>query len=245
MKLKVLTFNVHKFRHPFFRKYLLNDLKEILKTYNFDIVCLQELVGHHPKNHVNNYNNGPLEHLADEIWTYYAYGKNAVYPKGHHGNAILSFYPIKEFVNYNVSNHKLEQRGILHSQIWVENQHPLDIITLHFDLTEWGRKKQVEKLVEITTPFLESNKPIIITGDFNDWRKSSHKKMVNFSFKEVASATGKLPLLTFPSFKPLLALDRIYFSGLECTHTEVLNTSDWRKMSDHLPIYAEFEFKVK
>ncbi len=32
--------------------------------------------------------------LADEIWPHFAYGKNAIYSAGHHGNAILSKHPI-------------------------------------------------------------------------------------------------------------------------------------------------------
>ena len=241
MNVKVLTFNVHKFRHPFFRKYLLKDLKTTLIKYNFDIVCLQELVGFHPPKHLKDYADGPLEHLADEIWNYYAYGKNAVYPKGHHGNAILSYYPIDNYVNYNISNNKFEKRGILHSQLLVKNRYPLDVMTLHLDLTEWGRRKQFQKLLRITEPFLQEGKPLIITGDFNDWRFTAHKALLTHGFHEVSLANKRSPFLTFPSFRPLLALDRIYYTGMHCIEAEVLKTRDWREMSDHLPVYAQFK----
>ena len=44
-----------------------------------------------------------------------AYGMNAVYPHGHHGNAILSRWTIDQFTNHDVSDHALEKRGLLHA----------------------------------------------------------------------------------------------------------------------------------
>jgi hypothetical protein len=44
-----------------------------------------------------------LEFLADEVWSYRAYGKNAVYDHGHHGNAILSKMPFTYHSNHDIS----------------------------------------------------------------------------------------------------------------------------------------------
>ncbi|MCB0356428.1 MAG: endonuclease/exonuclease/phosphatase family protein [Bdellovibrionales bacterium] len=243
MKFKVLTFNVHKFRHPLFRKYLLKELKTELKKQDLHLVCLQELIGIHPIKQKEDFDKDPLEHLADEIWTHFAYGKNAVYPKGHHGNAILSYYPINIYSNYNVSNHAWEQRGILHAEILIDNLYPLDIFTLHFDLSEWGRQKQVTELLRILDPFLKNNRPVIVTGDFNDWRLQSHKRLLVSGLQECAMIRSAKLQPTFPSVYPFLALDRIYYSGgLKCVDTKVLPEKEWRHMSDHLPLYAEFEY---
>ena len=43
------------------------------------------------------------EFLADTMWSDFAYGRNAVYPQGHHGNAVLSRYPIEHYENRDVS----------------------------------------------------------------------------------------------------------------------------------------------
>lgn len=56
---------------------------------------------------------GQLEALADKQWPHFAYGRNAVYDNGHHGNAILSRYPIRETSNFDVSQHSTESRGVL------------------------------------------------------------------------------------------------------------------------------------
>ncbi|MCB0391694.1 MAG: endonuclease/exonuclease/phosphatase family protein [Bdellovibrionales bacterium] len=242
MVLKVLTFNVHKFRHPLRRTYLLEKLKKNLKSHELHVVCLQELIGIHPKKYSNDYNNDPLEHLADEIWQHYAYGKNAVYPKGHHGNAILSYFPINDFYNFNISNHSYEQRGILRAEILIDNIHPLNVFTLHLDLTEWGRAKQIKRLIQLVNPYIEKKQPLLVMGDFNDWRLKSHTKLLHANLQEAAAMTQQKLFATFPSVKPVFPLDRIYFSGLNCIKAEVLKTAKWRKMSDHLPIYAEFEY---
>ena len=54
------------------------------------------------------------EFLADSIWPQFAYGRNAVYPKGHHGNAVLSKFPIVRYENHDVSIGGPEKRGLLH-----------------------------------------------------------------------------------------------------------------------------------
>ena len=49
-----------------------------------------------------------------------------------------------------------------------------------------------------------------------------------------------MPPRTFPSLTPVFALDRIYTRGLECVTTHVPRGSMWARMSDHLPLVAEF-----
>jgi endonuclease/exonuclease/phosphatase family metal-dependent hydrolase len=46
---------------------------------------------------------------------------------------------------------------------------------------------------------------------------------------------------TFPSRVPVFALDRIYTRGLRCLATYVPRGPAWTRMSDHLPLVAEFE----
>ena len=47
-------------------------------------------------------------------------------------------------------------------------------------------------------------------------------------------------LLTFPARLPLLQLDRIYVRGLQPRSAVVPHGAVWRRMSDHLPLIAEF-----
>ena len=64
-------------------------------------------------------NGGQYEFLADSIWPQFAYGRNMVYPKGHHGNAVMSKFPIVHFQNHDVSLPGPEKRGLLHCVLQV------------------------------------------------------------------------------------------------------------------------------
>ena len=51
------------------------------------------------------------------MWREVAYGRNATYRHGHHGNAVLSRYPIVAQENEDISAHAFENRGLLHCEI--------------------------------------------------------------------------------------------------------------------------------
>ena len=95
----MLTINIHK------ALYRLTDAsfaELATRTVSADIVCLQEVMGAHEVHplHVENWpDTSHYEFLADTMWSDFAYGRNAVYPEGHHGNAVLSRYPIEHYEN--------------------------------------------------------------------------------------------------------------------------------------------------
>ena len=97
---KVLTVNVHKGFTSFNRRFMLHELREAVRQVSADLVFLQEVLGTHQRHagRVTNFPQEPhYEFLADSIWTQYAYGRNAVYTDGHHGNALLSKFPIVHY----------------------------------------------------------------------------------------------------------------------------------------------------
>ena len=117
--LHIATYNIHKGFSHFKRRMVVHQLRDSLRALNADIIFLQEVVGHH-KGHAARFENWPgaqHEFLADSVWADFAYGKNAVYDEGHHGNAILSRYPITRWDNVDVSAHRFESRGMLHCEI--------------------------------------------------------------------------------------------------------------------------------
>src|SRR5215210_5766860 len=123
--LRVVTLNIHKGLSFFNRRMVIHELREGLKKIDADIVFLQEVQGLHSRNALR-FGSWPKdsqhEFLAGDVWQH-AYGQNAVYEHGHHGNAILSRYPIVSWDNHDVSNHRYEKRGLLHCRIavpWLE-----------------------------------------------------------------------------------------------------------------------------
>ena len=96
--LHITTYNIHKGFSQFNQRMMLHELKDQLHALGPDVVFLQEVLGEH-RGHAERHDAWPeepqYEFLADQLWQDFAYGRNAVYPEGHHGNAILSRYPIR------------------------------------------------------------------------------------------------------------------------------------------------------
>ena len=155
--IRVVTYNIHKGFSQFNQRMVLHDLRDQLRGMHADLVFLQEVVGAHDL-HAEKHENWPetsqYEFLADSIWEDYAYGKNAVYPEGHHGNAILSRFPIVSSENVDVSAHRFEQRGLLHCEVrlpgWDETATKLDLAKAYIDMgdAEGARSILDEVMVE-------------------------------------------------------------------------------------------------
>ena len=108
--LHVGTYNIHKGFSFFRRRMVIHEVREHLRLLNTDLVFLQEVQGVH-HSHARRIHNWPAqpqhEFLADSVWTDFAYGRNAIYDDGHHGNAILSRFPILRWDNQDISGHRL------------------------------------------------------------------------------------------------------------------------------------------
>lgn len=243
---RLLTYNIHKGFSASNSQFVLERIRESIQTVHADVVCLQEVLGHH-KGHSSKVKNWPLksqfEYLADKTWSHFAYGKNAVYDEGHHGNAILSKYPITSWTNEDVSFTKIERRGLLHTVLEVKkSKMPVHIFCVHLGLFEKDRRNQILLLAKKIKASVPIKAPLIIAGDFNDWRENASDLLLEeLKVKEVFLKQDGKHAATFPAFFPLLSLDRIYYKNIKCTKVEVLKSPLWRKLSDHLPISAEFK----
>lgn len=239
MKLKVVTYNIHKGFSYRNKRFVLKQIKESLKQHPCDIVFLQEVVGSSGLDK----HNSQFEFLADEIWSHYSYGKNAVIQGRHHGNAILSKYPIIYTHNLNLSLNKHELRGMIHAIIEIpQTKEQVHILCTHLSLLESHRKKQVKKINAYIKKEIPADAPLIMGGDFNDWRNIITKEFSKtHNFKEsFQKHTGKC-VKTFPSWFPVLKLDRIYFRNLDLTATNIYKGKPWSLLSDHLALFSEFK----
>lgn len=151
-RLRVLTVNTHKGFTALNRRFILPELREAVRSTSADLVFLQEVVGEHD-GHSSRYNNWPqtsqYEFLADSMWSDFAYGRNAVYPDGHHGNALLSKYPIREYRNLDVSITGPERRGLLHCVLDVPGHAEVHAICVHLSLLESHRQLQLQLLCQL------------------------------------------------------------------------------------------------
>lgn len=244
-KYKFITFNIHKARSTFLLNNTLIKIKEATNSLPVDFMFIQELVGEGagfiPKG-LSAKVSSQLEILADSIWTDHCYGKNAIYKDRHHGNAILSRFPIAKWENENISTNKWEQRGLLHCEIPLENGQILHLFNVHLNLLHEERVKQVERVIARYSKLIPPDAPFILAGDFNDWGKElSHYLESKLNLFECHKQLKSKYAKTFPSFFPMLSLDRIYARNIKPTYVETLSNTPWSLLSDHLPMYLEFE----
>lgn len=244
LRFRILTVNTHKGFTFFNRRFILHELREAVHTVGADVVFLQEVLGSHALHaaRVENWPEGShYEFLADSMWSNYAYGRNAVYPHGHHGNAVLSKFPIVRHENRDVSIGKHEQRGLLHCVCHVPQRHlDLHFICVHLGLRETHRQRQIELLCRMIRDEVPPRAPLVIAGDFNDWRMRAHHQMEHCAgVREVFVHAQGRAAKTFPARFPFLQLDRIYVRNAAVHHPVVLPQRPWSHLSDHAPLAAE------
>jgi endonuclease/exonuclease/phosphatase family metal-dependent hydrolase len=233
----IATYNIHKGLSHFNRRVVLHELRERLRELDADIVFLQEVQGRHTEN-AERYHNYPdsaqHEFIAEEIWPHAVYGKNSVYEAGHHGNAILSRFPILQSLNKDVSAHRFESRGLLHCEIALAEQQSVHCLCAHFGLFAKGRRTQTSALVEYVRNEIPHDAPLIIAGDFNDWRNQmNHTLASELDMHDVFHLHSGKSARSYPAGLPMLRLDRIYIRGFTVMQSEVHVGGVWQRLSDH------------
>jgi endonuclease/exonuclease/phosphatase family metal-dependent hydrolase len=241
VSLNVLTMNMHMGFGFLNRRFILPELRDAVRSVSADVVFLQEVHGEH-QNHAQRVKDWPTtsqyEFLADSMWGDFAYGRNAVYPHGHHGNALLSKYPISYHENLDISIHGTEERGLLHCVLDVPHHGHVHAICVHLGLRENHRLQQLKLLAELLAR-LPEGEPVIVAGDFNDWRQRADAALEGTGMHEVFVKHFGVPAKSFPARWPLLRLDRIYVRNATSNRPKVLSNRPWSHLSDHAPLAVE------
>jgi endonuclease/exonuclease/phosphatase family metal-dependent hydrolase len=250
MRFTIATYNIHKGFSHLTRRMVIHELRERLHHMAADVLFLQEVQGSHDR-HAERYNDWPgkgqHEFIADQVWHEVAYGKNAIYRHGHHGNALLSRFPIVVHENEDISAHSFESRGLLHAVVSLGPRMPeLHCLNVHLGLTERGRTWQVRALCERIRKTVPRTAPLVIAGDFNDWRHRANRQLVDqLAVSEVFESVKGRSARTFPSVMPLFRLDRIYSRGLDVIDARVHYAYPGRRLSDHAALAATFELSSR
>jgi endonuclease/exonuclease/phosphatase family metal-dependent hydrolase len=248
-RLRVATYNIHKGVRGLgpAKRLEIHNLGLAVEAFDADLVCLQEVRRFHHREARRFQrtafgwpSEGQAEFLAPEGYDV-AYRTNAFTRHGEHGNALLSRWPIGDIGHHDVSDHRFEQRGLLRVPVHWEGG-ALDAIVVHFGLSHASRVRQVQRLASFIQRELDPAVPVLVAGDFNDWgeRLDAPMRAAGLVRAALPGAARARPL-TFPSLAPVFALDRIYTRGLRCVSTFVPRGATWARMSDHLPLVAEFE----
>ncbi|WP_298933813.1 endonuclease/exonuclease/phosphatase family protein [uncultured Ramlibacter sp.] len=237
--LRVATYNIHKGVQGFgpARRLEIHNLGHAVEQLDADIVCLQEVRKLHRREerYFNRWPELPqAEFLCPEGYAA-VYQTNATTRHGEHGNALLSRWPVVSQGHEDMSDHRFEQRGLLHVQIKVERK-LVHVIVMHLGLIAGSRVRQIAQLRRFIEREIPRRDAVIVAGDFNDWGGKLRAAMNAMDLKDFVGERA----LTYPSRLPLTQLDYVYARGLKPLGLQIPRGRIWWRMSDHLPLIAEF-----
>jgi hypothetical protein len=254
--LKVVTYNIHKGVQGLgpARRLEIYNLGLAIEQLDADIVCLQEVrkVHRREEKYFKHWPEMPQAEFLAPPGYEAIYKTNAITKHGEHGNALLSRWPVVSHRHEDMSDHRFEQRGLLHVEIQVghphehgspmgthatHSMHHVHVIVVHLGLIPASRVRQVTQLLKYIEREVPANAPLLVAGDFNDWGTRLSTMMRAQTLHEWQS--GKH--LTYPSRLPIVQLDHVYAKGLKPMGQMVPHGKIWRRMSDHLPLLALFD----
>jgi endonuclease/exonuclease/phosphatase family metal-dependent hydrolase len=135
-----------------------------------------------------------------------------------------------------MSDHRFEQRGLLHAEVRMESR-TLHVIVVHFGLIPASRRRQAEQVRRYIRREIAATEPVLVAGDFNDWGSRVRRALGQDALHTLEGPRT----LTYPSRLPVAQLDHIYARGLHPLSLSAPRGRVWSRMSDHLPLIAEFQ----
>ena len=151
---------------------------------------------------------------------------------GHYGNAVLSRWPLRQLGDGLYRAQGAELRGWVEIETVGPGGAAWRVLTTHLDLAGTIRSAQLR---ELAARVQAATGPLVLAGDLNEWRP----------WRRGMGGLGRslcllAPLPTFPSRRPLLALDRLALRAASATAGPTVDRSTpARRASDHLPLWAE------
>jgi endonuclease/exonuclease/phosphatase family metal-dependent hydrolase len=200
---------------------------DVLRETDADIIALQEVpLGGGKSPNV-------LRMLQDATGFAAAEGPVCDTPERRYGNAVLSRYPILSMRCLDLSFGSHEPRGAVDADVDCHG-HLLRVVATHLGLRLAERRDQIRRLLQV---FDTEEMPVILMGDINEWFVWGR------SLRWLVSHFQAVPApRTFPSRRPLFALDRIWIRPRHrLVHVKVHATPLAKMASDHLPLLARID----
>lgn len=242
MKLRVLSYNIHKCIGGVDRRYDPTRVVEVIGKLEPDVVMLQEVDAGVKRSRGDR----QVDLLADELGMKYRtwYANVDVRGGGQYGNAILSRYPIVESTNIDLTTKFKKRRSVLHGVVRVrhgEHDRTVHVYNMHLGLARYERKLQIARFLE-SHPFaaLHEETPVVVGGDLNDVYGGLGELLHPSGFR----GSERRPR-TFPAWGPLRALDAIFVRGqLDLLGLERCDSELARRASDHRPLFADLRLRA-
>jgi endonuclease/exonuclease/phosphatase family metal-dependent hydrolase len=237
VKLRVLSYNIHKCIGGVDRRYEPSRVAEVIRRQDADVVMLQEVDAGVKRSRGDR----QVELLGDELGLkYHTWFPNVdVRGGGQYGNAILSRYPLIESSNIDLTLRFKKRRSVLHGVLRVRHDdvdRTVHVFNMHLGLARYERKRQLEMFLG-SHPFshLHSDTPVVVGGDLNDVYGRLGTLLEPSGFRGIERRP-----LTFPAWGPMRALDAIFVRGaVDFLKLSRCDSDLARRASDHRPLIAE------
>lgn len=246
MKLRILTYNIHKCIGGLDRRYDPSRVRQTVAHYAPDLVLLQEVDSMAARSNADR----QVDLLGDLLgFRHRTYFPNVRLRRGgEYGNAILSRFPLTDTSNVDLTIPPKKRRSVLHARCRVRlggaagnRTRTLHVYNLHLGLSGAERKVQLRMFLE-SHPFVGLNHrtPTIVAGDFNDlWGTLGRKMLSPAGFRGIGR-----PIRTFPAWAPLRALDSVYVRGdVTIQNAFRARLAVAKRASDHLPLIADLDIR--
>jgi endonuclease/exonuclease/phosphatase family metal-dependent hydrolase len=228
--IRIVTYNIHTCVGVD-RRYDPGRISTVLREIDADIACLQEVDARRRS-----------ERHADQ-WAYLgaATGCRVVtctgvrQPFGRFGNAILTRFPVLAARSIDLTVTGYEPRGAIDADVLI-GERVLRVVATHFGLHGAERRQQANRLMAALGEPVPANRreahAVLLMGDLNEWRgRRGAIRSLDRRLGQSAAAR------TFPSWMPVLALDRIYADGRAILRDVAVHRSPLARLaSDHLPL---------
>ena len=204
-------------------------IAELVSSLSPDIVLLQEVHQRLPQSKFVD-QPGRLQKALGMTLTFQA---NLRLGLGGYGVAVASRFPVLEVQNHLLPSVR-EQRGVLQVCLDWEGT-PLTVFCTHWGLSGAEREKQAARLAELVTAV---SGPVIVGGDLNEGPESAAVRAL-MTRTGLLDADVSLNRRTYPADVPEARIDYFFYSP-SITLAEISPAET--RVSDHLPLVAEFEF---
>ena len=234
MRIRVLTWNIHKGIGGVDRRYRFDRIVEVLRAVQPDVALLQEVADHWPRAG----RDVQVERLASEVpFGHLAFSPEHRFKQGGYGNAVLSRFEIVGTTRLDLKIGWRKQRSALQvcMRLPEESRHRhLFATSLHLGLAEAERRAQLARLFEAEEHHSPSS-PSILAGDFNDAFGSLEAR-----FMEPRGYLRMTPSQrTFPAALPCLKLDGIFGYHMQPVDNPLPPIKFASTASDHRPLIAD------
>jgi endonuclease/exonuclease/phosphatase family metal-dependent hydrolase len=242
MRLRIVTWNIHKGIGGIDRLYRLERIILVLRELAPDLALLQEVSDDLPRSHFHD----QAEMLATALgMPHMAFHPEHRFNMGGYGNAILSRWPLYDVHHLDLTVGRKKKRGALVARArarFGRVSRSVILHNMHLGLAGSERDRQLERFLA-SAPFqrLHERTPIVVGGDFNDvWGSLGDRFLVPRGFRRAGPRAN-----TFPAAFPVRPLDVLFVRGdlsiQRAAHASA--TAMTRQASDHLPLVTDLSLR--